>query len=49
MLLFLGLALWISISLTGSVIAQTDRARYLASGDTVRGVNLGGWLLTERW
>lgn len=35
---------WITIAL-----AQTDRAGYLASANTVRGVNLGGWLVTESW
>ncbi|KAI9635807.1 glycoside hydrolase superfamily [Dioszegia hungarica] len=37
------------LATTTAILAQTDRAKYLASGDTIRGVNLGGWLLTERW
>jgi hypothetical protein len=37
------------LATTTAVLAQTDRAKYLASSDTIRGVNLGGWLLTERW
>jgi hypothetical protein len=35
------------VALANSI--EDARARYLASGDTVRGVNLGGWLVTERW
>ena len=37
------------LATTTAILAQTDRAKYLASSDTIRGVNLGGWLLTERW
>jgi hypothetical protein len=28
---------------------ENARATWLAADSTVRGVNLGGWLVTERW
>lgn len=43
-------AIWASLSLIGKALADTAISPGFAYGsDKVRGVNIGGWLVTEPW